>query len=239
MTGTASAPLIAISDLRKTYRMGDSEVHALDGVSLTIAQGDFVAIIGASGSGKSTLMNMIGGLDQPDSGSIAIAGQEISRMSGAQLARFRNETIGFVFQQFQLLPRQTALRNVMLPMLYSRQAVDPKAREARARECLALVGLEERAGHRPTQLSGGQQQRVAIARALASRPRILLADEPTGALDSRNSEAIMQLFGDLNRAGITLIVITHEDEVAAWAHRVITFRDGRILSDTRNRETPR
>ena len=209
--------------------MGKTEVRALDGVSLEIEDGEFVAIVGSSGSGKSTLMNMLGGLDQPSSGVVSIGDENIGTMSGKKLARFRNHTIGFVFQQFQLLPKKSALRNVLLPLQYRRPK--PDGIEATAQSCLDLVGIGDRSQHKPTELSGGQQQRVAIARALAGTPKVLLADEPTGALDSKTSKNIMGLMQDLNRQGITIIVITHEDEVADYADRVIEFRDGRIVSD--------
>lgn len=209
--------------------MGKTEVRALDGVSLEIEAGEFVAIVGSSGSGKSTLMNMLGGLDQPSAGSVQINSKDIGEMSGKRLARFRNHTIGFVFQQFQLLPKKSALQNVLLPLQYRRPK--PDQIETRAKECLELVGIGDWAAHKPTELSGGQQQRVAIARALAGSPKVLLADEPTGALDSKTSKNIMKLMQELNRQGITIIVITHEDDVAAYADRVIEFRDGRIISD--------
>lgn len=222
-------PLIVGRDLVKTYRMGDNEVHALRGVSLEIAAGDYVAVTGASGSGKSTLMGLLGALDQPTSGTLTVAGRELSRLSTDELAGFRNEVVGFVFQQFHLLRRTPAIDNVALPLLYGRHAED---RRARAMECLAMVGLSDRFHHHPSQLSGGQQQRVAIARALVNRPRILLADEPTGALDSRTSEEIMDIFGRLNREeGITIILVTHEADVAARARRRLTFRDGLIAED--------
>ncbi|WP_371396786.1 ABC transporter ATP-binding protein [Fretibacter rubidus] len=227
----ANAPLISCQNLTKIYKMGQSEVRALDGVSLDIADGEFVAIIGSSGSGKSTLMNMLGALDQPTSGTVMINGENIGAMSGKKLATFRNKTIGFIFQQFQLLPKKSALKNVALPLQYRRPKVANMS--AKAAHCLDLVGLGDRGGHRPTELSGGQQQRVAIARALAGDPKVLLADEPTGALDSKTSTSIMTLMQELNAQGITIIVITHEDEVAAYAKRVIEFRDGKILSDIR------
>lgn len=222
-------PLIKCRDLTKVYKMGQSEVYALNGVSLEITEGEFVAIIGSSGSGKSTLMNMLGGLDKPSSGEIRINGENLGTMSGKKLARFRNATIGFVFQQFQLLPKKTAHKNVSLPLQYRRPK--PDNIDASVKKSLEMVGLADRATHRPTELSGGQQQRVAIARALAGNPQVLLADEPTGALDSKTSEAIMTLMQDLNRQGITIIVITHENEVAAYAERVIEFKDGKIISD--------
>jgi putative ABC transport system ATP-binding protein len=212
--------------------MGEQEVHALRGVSFDIQEGEFVAVMGPSGSGKSSLMNLIGALDTPTSGTLSIDGRELSQLGRDELADLRNETLGFVFQQFNLLPRQNALANVRLPLRYARKPVEDE--EARARECLELVGLGERMDHRPMQLSGGQQQRVAIARALANRPRILLADEPTGALDTATTGEIMQLLTDLNRQGITVIVVTHEPEVADYASRHILFRDGRIEADRRH-----
>jgi len=210
--------------------MGQTEVRALDGVDLDIFEGEFVAIIGSSGSGKSTLMNMLGALDQPTSGDVTINGENIGVMKSKNLAQFRNKTIGFVFQQFQLLPKKSAQKNVELPLQYRKPKVNDASKKAA--HALGLVGLAERSGHRPTELSGGQQQRVAIARALAGEPKVLLADEPTGALDSKTSTDIMALMTDLNRQGITIIVITHEEEVAAYAKRVIEFRDGKILKDT-------
>lgn len=224
-------PLISARNLTRRYRMGDNEVVALDNVSLDISEGDFVAIMGASGSGKSTLMNLIGALDTPTSGSLEIDGRDVGSMTSDELADLRNTTIGFVFQQFNLLPRTPALRQVMLPLLYANpRPADP---EAVARARLADVGLAERMDHLPRQLSGGQQQRVAIARALVNNPRILLADEPTGALDSRTSIEIMRLFAELNRRGITVILVTHEADIAQWARRRITFRDGRMIEDVR------
>lgn len=221
--------LIRCENLTKTYNPGPNEIRALDDVSFDIQEGEFVAIIGSSGSGKSTLMNMLGGLDQPSTGTVHIGTAALSQMNGKQLAKFRNETIGFVFQQFQLLPKKSALQNVTLPLLYRR----PKEANllARARASLTRVGLGDRMGHKPTQLSGGQQQRVAIARALVGEPKLLLADEPTGALDSVTSEEVMALLNDLNAQDLTIILITHDPEVAAAARRVITFKDGRILSD--------
>ena len=210
--------------------MGDQEVRALDGVDLDIHAGEFVAIMGPSGSGKSSLMNLIGALDRPTSGDMWISGRALSEMTSDELADLRNETLGFVFQQFNLLARQDALQNVRLPLRYARKDVGDI--DARARECLELVGLGARMDHRPMQLSGGQQQRVAIARALANRPRILLADEPTGALDTKTTAEIMNLMQELNRQGITVVVITHESDVAAYASRRIHFRDGRIESDS-------
>ncbi|MEM7492804.1 MAG: ABC transporter ATP-binding protein [Pseudomonadota bacterium] len=222
-------PLIEAKGLTKLYGGGASVIRALDGVDLTITEGEFVAVIGASGSGKSTFMNMLGGLDKPDEGSIAIAGRSLAGMGKRALAHFRNETIGFVFQQFQLLPKKSALTNVRLPMQYRRPRVGDEAE--RARKALERVGLGDRISHKPTELSGGQQQRVAIARALVGEPDLLLADEPTGALDSRTSDDVMDLLVELNRQGITIIVITHDKEVADYAGRVITMRDGKIVED--------
>jgi putative ABC transport system ATP-binding protein len=223
-------PIISCRNLSKIYTMGEQEVRALDGVDLDIAEGEFVAIMGPSGSGKSSLMNLIGALDRPTKGEMWINGRALSEMSRDDLADLRNETLGFVFQQFNLLARQDALQNVRLPLRYARKDVGDL--DARAKECLALVGLGDRMDHRPMQLSGGQQQRVAIARALANRPRILLADEPTGALDTKTTDEIMHLMQDLNAQGITVVLITHETEVAAYARRQIHFRDGRIESDS-------
>lgn len=221
--------LIKCESLTKIYNPGANEIRALNDVSLEIETGEFVAIVGASGSGKSTLMNMLGGLDQPTSGTVRIAETALSGMSGHQLAKFRNETIGFVFQQFQLLPKKTALQNVILPLHYRRPKVSDM--NTRAKQSLERVGLADRIDHLPTELSGGQQQRVAIARALAGDPKMLLADEPTGALDSKTSEDVMGLLNALNAQGLTIILITHDHEVAEAAERIITFRDGRILSD--------
>ncbi len=228
-----SSPLIETRNLVKTYGRGSSVIRALDDVSLTIDRGEFVAVIGASGSGKSTLMNMLGGLDKPDGGDIAIAGRSLANMSNRALAYFRNETIGFVFQQFQLLPKKSALTNVQLPMQYRRPRLDNE--KERARVSLERVGLGDRIGHKPTQLSGGQQQRVAIARALVGEPELLLADEPTGALDSKTSTSVMELLVELNRQGITIVLITHDHEVANYASRVITMRDGQIVEDQKQR----
>lgn len=223
--------IVRARDIAKLYKMGDETVAALDGVSLDIEDGDFVAIMGASGSGKSTMMNLIGALDTPTRGSLEIDGRDIGALGQDDLADLRNRTIGFVFQQFNLLARTTALNQVLLPLTYARPR--PADAEARARARLTEVGLGERLGHLPRQLSGGQQQRVAIARALVNNPKILLADEPTGALDSKTSEEIMRLFQGLNQKGITVIVVTHEPDIAAWAKRRITFRDGKIIDDVR------
>ena len=226
-----ATPLISCRDLTKVYRMGTQDVYALRGVNVDFVQGEMTAIMGPSGSGKSTLMNLIGALDVPTSGELLIKGRPLSKLSRDELADLRNETIGFVFQQFNLLNRATALANVKLPLMYARTPVaDPMAR---ARECLEMVGLGARMDHRPMQLSGGQQQRVAIARALAGRPSILLADEPTGALDTKTSEEIMDLLTGLSSEGITVVLVTHEPEVAAYATRQIHFRDGQIERDER------
>jgi putative ABC transport system ATP-binding protein len=232
---TGPTPLIRAADVSKLYKMGEETVKALDGVSLEIGRGEFVAIMGASGSGKSTMMNLIGGLDAPSSGKLFIDGRDIGAMSSDELALLRNRTIGFVFQQFNLLARTTALRQVMLPLLYANPK--PENLQEVARKRLEQVGLGSRLEHFPRQLSGGQQQRVAIARALVNNPKILLADEPTGALDSKTSEEIMRVFTDLNREGITVVVVTHEADIAEWAKRRIVFRDGLILED--EQQTPK
>ncbi|MEL6692394.1 MAG: ABC transporter ATP-binding protein [Pseudomonadota bacterium] len=222
-------PLIQTQGLTKLYGRGSGVIRALDGVDLSIAAGEFVAVIGASGSGKSTLMNMLGGLDKPDQGEISIAGQSLADMSKRALAYFRNETIGFVFQQFQLLPKKSALTNVRLPMQYRRPRRDNELELARG--SLDRVGLSDRIHHKPTELSGGQQQRVAIARALVGEPQLLLADEPTGALDSKTSVDVMKLLVELNAQGLTIVLITHDRDVAEYADRVITMRDGQIIED--------
>jgi putative ABC transport system ATP-binding protein len=224
-------PLIETDKLTRLYRLGDETVMALVDVSLSVEHGDCVAVMGPSGSGKSTFMNVVGCLDRPTSGSYWLDGEEISRLDPDALAAVRNRKIGFVFQQFHLLDRQDALGNVELPMLYA--GADRRLRRARAAEALTRVGLGQRLHHRPTQLSGGQQQRVAVARALVNRPKMLLADEPTGALDSRTSLEIMALFQELNREGVTVVIVTHEPDVARFASRLIRFRDGRVLSDVR------
>ena len=223
-------PLIEVSQLTKSYTLGDQTVHALAGVSLRIAAGEFVAIMGASGSGKSTLMNILGCLDVPTTGHYALAGEAVEGMSPDELAGVRNRRIGFVFQQFNLLPRTSALENVELPMIYA--GVKAADRHPRAMQALQRVGLGERTGHTPAELSGGQQQRVAIARALVNNPQLILADEPTGALDTTTSEEVMRLLRDLNAQGITIVLVTHEPDIAAWARRKIVVRDGRILEDT-------
>ena len=224
-----SVPVVSVRDVRKTYDLGETQVHALRGVSVDIHAGDFVAIMGASGSGKSTFMNILGCLDRPTSGEYLLEGTDVSRLSKRELAYIRNQKIGFVFQGFNLLGRTTALENTELPMLYCK--VSKKDRESRARDSLALVGLGERADHFPSQLSGGQQQRVAIARALVNRPRILLADEPTGNLDSRTAVEVMDIFQNLNRDGLTIVLVTHEPDIAQFAKRNIVFRDGHIKRD--------
>jgi putative ABC transport system ATP-binding protein len=224
--------LLSVSGLSKTYLVGQTCVHALKGVSLEIEEGDFVAIMGSSGSGKTTFMNLLGCLDVPTSGKYRLAGQDVSRLSSNKLAAIRNTKIGFVFQQFNLLPRASALENVELPMIYG--SFSRKERKRRAREALELVGLADRRHHRPAQLSGGQQQRVAIARALVNQPLVLLADEPTGALDSHTSDEIMNTLLDLNRRGLTIVVVTHEPHVAAYAHRAVHFKDGEVISDELN-----
>jgi putative ABC transport system ATP-binding protein len=222
-------PLIEARELVKTYAMGDQTVHALRGVSLDIAEGEFVAIMGASGSGKSTLMNILGCLDLPTSGEYRLAGESVEGLKPDDLASIRNRRIGFVFQQFNLLPRTSALENVELPMVYA--GIKGDARKEKAKAALARVGLGERMDHTPAELSGGQQQRVAIARALVNNPQLILADEPTGALDSKTSEDIMKLLTELNQQGMTVVLVTHEHDVAAWARRRIVFRDGLMVED--------
>lgn len=231
-TNLESTPLISCRNVTKTYVMGSQKVHALRGVDLTFQRGEMTAIMGPSGSGKSTLMNLIGALDVPTDGDLEINGKNLAALKSNDLADLRNETIGFVFQQFNLLGRSTALTNVKLPLRYSRKPLDDI--EARAAECLEMVGLGDRMDHRPMQLSGGQQQRVAIARALAGSPSILLADEPTGALDTKTSEDIMDLLTGLSQKGITVIIVTHEHEVAEYAARKIHFRDGQVERDERS-----
>ena len=226
------ATLIETKNLCKEYQMGEYRVHALRDVSLSIDEGEFVAIMGASGSGKSTFMNLLGCLDLPTSGSYFLADEKVSDLPNDALAAIRNRRIGFVFQQFNLLPRTSAQENVELPLLYSN--VPPAERKERALQRLTQVGLGERAQHKPAELSGGQQQRVAIARGLANNPSLILADEPTGALDSRTSIEIMALLQQLSRNGMTIVIVTHEREIAAFASRVITFRDGEVISDVAN-----
>jgi putative ABC transport system ATP-binding protein len=225
-----SAPLISVRNLHKYYELGETRVHALRGVSLDIHRGEFVAVMGASGSGKSTFMNLLGSLDLPSSGSYKFEDTEVAKLSKVEIARLRNRKIGFVFQGFNLLGRTSALENVELPMLYAH--VSSRERERRAKEVLSLVGLRDREHHFPSQLSGGQQQRVAIARALVNHPSLILADEPTGNLDSRTSVEVMEIFQRLNGHGLTIILVTHEPDIAQYAARQIVFRDGKILGDT-------
>lgn len=226
--------LIDISNLTREYVMGDQVIRALDSVNLKINHGEFVAIMGPSGSGKSTAMNMIGCLDRPTSGTYVIDGYDIASLNEDQLAELRNNKIGFVFQNFNLLPRTTAIENVELPMMYA--GVPAKERGRRAVEALARVGLGDRLYNRPNELSGGQQQRVSIARALVNRPALILADEPTGALDSHTTDEILHLFEELHAQGNTIVIVTHENEVGSHAHRIVRFRDGQVESDER---TPR
>ena len=223
--------IIQVRDLAKTYQMGDIAVEALRGVSFAIRRGEFVAIMGPSGSGKSTLMNLIGCLDTPTAGSYVLDGLPVEQLDKDQLAAVRNRKIGFIFQMFNLLARSTALENVELPLIYS-GALSRAERQERAAAALEAVGLADRMEHRPRELSGGQQQRVAIARALVTGPALLLADEPTGNLDSHSSHEVMALFSELNRQGITIVVVTHEADVAGYARRVLTIRDGLLASDT-------
>ena len=227
----AESPLIEVEHIAKVYHMGDVEVHALRDVSLAISEGESIAVMGPSGSGKSTLMNVLGCLDRPSRGTYRLAGQEVSKLDRNQLARVRNRTLGFVFQSFNLLSRTSALENVELPLLYA--GVSGRERHKRAREALERVGLGGRAHHHPNQMSGGQQQRVAIARALVTHPHLMVADEPTGNLDSRTSVEIMALFQELGRSGITLLLVTHEPDIARYASRVVVMRDGLVQSDRR------
>jgi putative ABC transport system ATP-binding protein len=223
--------LLSLDAIVKLYRMGDVQVHALRGVSLAIEPGDFVAVMGSSGSGKSTLMNIIGCLDRPSSGRYVLDGRDVSQLDRDQLAEIRNRTIGFVFQSFNLLSRTSALENVELPLLYA--GVSGRERHRRAREALVQVGLGQRVDHHPNQMSGGQQQRVAVARAIVSNPKIIVADEPTGNLDSQTSLEIMALFQALGRAGITILLVTHEPDIAEHASRVLSMKDGLLVSDER------
>ena len=224
-------PVIDIRDARKRYGQGAATVHALRGVSITVHGGDYVAIMGSSGSGKSTLMNIVGCLDVPTSGSYLLDGVDVSRLDDQQLALIRNRRIGFVFQSFNLIPRTSALANVELPLAYG--GVKPRERRRRALAALEMVGLSDRAGHEPNQLSGGQQQRVAVARALVTEPALVLADEPTGNLDTESTDDVLAILDGLHRSGRTIVLITHENEVAAHARRVVRLRDGRIISDER------
>jgi putative ABC transport system ATP-binding protein len=230
-------PAIQVEAVHKYYSLGEAKVHALRGVDLKIEAGEFVAIMGSSGSGKSTFMNMLGCLDKPSSGKYILEGTDVSVLDKKALAAVRNRKLGFVFQGFNLLSRTTALENVELPTLYAKMEKDERL--ARAQEVLTMVGLGDRLEHFPSQLSGGQQQRVAIARALVNRPAILLADEPTGNLDSRTSVEIMQIFQDLNDSGLTIVLVTHEPDIAQFAKRIVVFRDGKIRHDDRVRERPR
>jgi putative ABC transport system ATP-binding protein len=228
--------LISLKNLGKIYQSGDTEFAALHDVNLEIERGEFVAITGSSGSGKSTLMNILGCLDSPSRGSYVLADRDVARLSRIELARVRNEFIGFVFQNFNLLTRTSALENVELPLIYAK--VPPAERHKRARESLERVGLGHRAGHHPAQLSGGQQQRVAIARALVTRPPLILADEPTGNLDSATSEEIMRLLAELQASGMTIIFVTHEHDIAAYAERKLLLKDGAVISDERRDSRP-
>jgi putative ABC transport system ATP-binding protein len=228
-------PLIALDEVVKTYWMGEVTVEALRGVSLRIDEGEFVAVMGASGSGKSTLMNLLGCLDRPTRGRYQLDGQEISVLDADALAALRNRTLGFVFQNFNLLSRTSALENVELPLLYA--GLSAKERHTRALDALARVGLGDRAYHHPNQMSGGQQQRVAIARALVGKPRLVLADEPTGNLDSQTAVDVMRLLSELRKEGMTIVLVTHEADIAGWADRVITMRDGTVRSDDRRPPT--
>ncbi len=223
--------IIITENIHKVYRMGDVDVHALRGVSITIKRGEFVSVMGPSGSGKSTFMNIIGCLDKPTSGRYLLEGIEASTRSSDELAEIRNKKIGFVFQNFNLLPRATALENVEIPLIYS--GIPTKRRIKLAMDALAMLGLEGREHHFPSQLSGGQQQRVAIARAIVNEPQVILADEPTGNLDTTTSIEIMEIFKNLNKKGITIVMITHEKEIAAYAERIILFRDGKTIGEER------
>jgi len=227
----ADVPLIALQDVTKTYHMGDVDVPALRGVSLTVDEGESVAVMGASGSGKSTLMNIVGCLDRPTTGRYLLAGEDVSTLDRYALARKRNRTLGFVFQSFNLLARTSALENVELPLLYA--GMSTRERHERASAALARVGLGDRLHHHPNQMSGGQQQRVAIARALVASPKVILADEPTGNLDSQTSVEVMTILQELRDAGITIVLVTHEPDIARYAARVVTMRDGRLQSDRR------
>jgi putative ABC transport system ATP-binding protein len=237
VVGSAASPAIRVEDVHKYYELGETRVHALRGVSLEIERGEFVAIMGASGSGKSTFMNMLGCLDRPSSGRYLLEGIDVSEHDKKSLALIRNQKIGFVFQGFNLLARTTALENTELPTLYAK--IDKAERGKRAAEALAMVGLADRAQHFPSQMSGGQQQRVAVARALVNHPAILLADEPTGNLDSRTSIEIMEIFQKLNDEGLTIVLVTHEHDIAQFAKRVLVFRDGKVRKDDPVASRPR
>ena len=228
-----SNAVISLRGITRDFQLGAQTVHVLKGIDLEIKQGEYVALMGPSGSGKSTLMNLLGCLDTPTAGSYTLAGRDVSRMDDNDLAAVRNKEIGFVFQTFNLIPRQTAVQNVALPLVYAGKTKEERV--TRAEEVLMQVGLADRMDHRPNQLSGGQRQRVAIARALVNTPSMILADEPTGNLDSTTSVEIMRLFDDIHKAGNTLVVVTHEEEIAQHAHRIIRLRDGQIESDTMNR----
>jgi len=231
---SSDAPVIRLRDLAKTYHTGEVEVKAVRGVTLDIQRGEFVAVMGASGSGKSTLMNILGCLDRPSAGSYALDDVNVAGFNRKELAKLRNKKLGFVFQSFNLLSRTTTLENVELPMFYSHPLISLRTRHQRAVQALEQVGLGNRMGHHPSQLSGGQQQRVAIARALVNKPELVLADEPTGNLDSRTSIEIMGLFQDLNDSGITIVMVTHELDIAAYCKRIVIMRDGAVISDNRN-----
>jgi putative ABC transport system ATP-binding protein len=234
---SGGSAVLAVEDVHKYYDLGETRVHALRGVSVEVQRGEFVAIMGASGSGKSTFMNMLGCLDRPSSGRYLLEGIDVSQHDKKALAHIRNEKIGFVFQGFNLLARTTALENTELPTLYTK--IDKAERGKRAAEALAMVGLSDRSQHFPSQMSGGQQQRVAVARALVNHPSILLADEPTGNLDSRTSVEIMEIFQNLNDKGLTIVLVTHEQDIAQFAKRVLVFRDGKIRKDDRVVGSPR
>jgi putative ABC transport system ATP-binding protein len=232
MSESPDTPIIALDNIKKVYQTGEVEVHAIRNVSLQVNRGEFVAIMGASGSGKSTMMNTIGCLDRPTDGRYQLDGIDVSGLKRDELAEIRNKKIGFVFQGFNLLARTSALENVELPMFYCRPAISSKDQRDRAMNALELVGLKDRADHHPSQLSGGQQQRVAIARALAIRPALLLADEPTGNLDTRTSIEVMGVFQELNNKGITIVMVTHELDIASYTRRIVVMRDGRIVKDS-------